>query len=114
MKKFLFSLISLFIIVKLLYVAIINRAITTTFVFCPFMSKQITLNFLILLVGTFIAGIVFILCLNCLKNKGKSLNAYKNQYEKIAVANEEQSDKVKILEEKIKALEIALSKALEK
>lgn len=114
MKKFLVSLIALFIIAKLLYVAIINKAITTTFIFCPLMDKTITLNFLVLVIGIFISGIIFTFCVNALKNQGKNINAYKNQYEKIAVANEEQSDKVKILEEKIKSLEIALAKALEK
>ena len=114
MKKFLVSLIAIFILVKLVWIGFVNSAVEITFLFCPFLDKVITLNFPTLILGLFVSGIIFACCINALKNKGKNLNAYKNQYEKIAVANEEQSDKVKILEEKIKSLEIALSKALEK
>lgn len=77
-------------------------------------STTMDINFVILMLGLFVSGAVFQALINVFKSNKKTLNSYKNQYEKIAISNEEQTDKVKILEEKIKSLEIALSKALKK
>lgn len=77
-------------------------------------STTININFIFLIIGVFLSGVIFTTLLNVFKSNKKMLNSYKNQYEKIAISNEENSDKVQILEEKIKSLEIALSKALEK
>lgn len=113
MKKFLLSLIAFTILFKTLYFCFVNKIGTLSF-YCPLMNKTIDTNLAIYTLLTFVSGIIFWLCLSVIIKKGKDLNSYKNQYEKVAVQKEEEADKVKILEEKIKSLEIALKRALEK
>lgn len=68
------------------------------------------------IIGIFISGIgigIFLMLLK-LNVKNNTINSYKRELEKEAVASDESLAKVKVLESKIEVLEKALEKALNK
>lgn len=69
-----------------------------------------------LLAGIFISGLgigMFLMFLK-LNTKNNTLNSYKRELEKESIASDENSAKVKVLEQKITVLEKALEEALKK
>ena len=113
MKKIFSAILAVLILAVILMLCSLSYLQNIQIVFVN-TSATINLNIVVMVLVLFVSGMIFQALLNVFKSNKKTLNSYKNQYEKMAVSNEEQSDKVKILEEKIKSLEIALSKALEK
>lgn len=99
MKKFLMFVLALAFVCPLLWFSWQNKT---------------NLSMLLYLWGAFFIGFIVSFCLARVFKNTKDLKAYKNKYEQISVDNEIHSDKVKVLEEKVKSLEIALSKALER
>ena len=69
-----------------------------------------------LLAGIFISGLGFGMFLMFLKLnvKNDKINSYKRELEKESISSDENSAKVKVLEQKIEVLEKALEKALKK
>jgi len=113
MKKIFSAILAVIILTVILMLCALSYLQNIQIVFVN-ATATINLNIVVMVLVLFVSGMIFQALLNVFKSSKKTLNSYKNQYEKMAVSNEEQSDKVKILEEKIKSLEIALSKALEK
>ena len=72
--------------------------------------KTLTFNIIPIVLGVYLTGtLTGIALVNLNKNK-KDLNAYKKKYEKISVANEEESAKVKIWKRKLNHLKSHLIK----
>ena len=69
-----------------------------------------------LLAGIFVSGLVFGMFLMFLKLnvKNDKLNSYKRELEKESIVSDNNSAKVKVLEQKIEVLEKALENALKK
>ena len=113
MKKNLMSIIFILILAGILWLTVANTSSSLNVV-VPYFNKSINVSLNVFIWAIFILGAVGVQGLNFNAADAKNAQSYKKQYEKIAVSSEEQNDRVKILEEKIKSLEIAREKALQK
>lgn len=77
-----------------------------------FLNLNFTLQLTVVFVLGFVLGMFLMSLLLIVKNK--KINIYQRKLEKESICSDENSAKVKVLEQKIVVLEKALEKALEK
>ena len=109
------KLIALLILVKLAALCYLNFGVSID-VIDPLLRKTFRLSEAVVILGAFLGGIIFTLCLSystfsaiSYRLKKESRNAEKN-----LVSAEASQDKIKMLEAKIETLEVALKEALKK
>lgn len=79
-------------------------------------TKFVCMQIPIIALISYSVGVLTEYCLSSVREtvKNSALNSYKNEYEKNSVATEAKNDRIEALENKIKTLEVALKRALNK
>lgn len=95
---------------KFLYIALILISLVLALLIALPLSGKINL------LNIFLCGTITGMSFGALKlnNKNNKINSYKRELEKESIFADENSSKVKVLEQKIEVLEQALEKALKK
>ncbi|MFA6989403.1 MAG: hypothetical protein WC197_04975 [Candidatus Gastranaerophilaceae bacterium] len=103
-------IVAIFIVIDLLFVAAINLSQPVELSY-NLSNGYLSSNLALIISFTFFLGAItaFALSYYSLKNIQSKLSKTSKKNEKVAIEAEENSDKVKLLEEKIKTLETALA-----
>ena len=107
-------IVAILVLIDSLFVAVINLSQPVK-LFYNFSSGYLSSNLAYIISLAFFLGAVtaFSLSYYSLKNIQSKLSKTAKKNEKVAIEAEESSDKVKLLEEKIKTLETALARVLD-
>ncbi len=111
--KFLSLFIAIGVTLATIYTGYLNiNAIAT--IMCPIQHVNFDISIAHLIAIMFMLGIIsgFTFCAFSYAGKIDLIQAYKKKYEKMSVQSDSDDSRIKVLEEKIKTLEIALDNAL--
>lgn len=115
MKRIIPLILSALILAGTVYFISKNTNIDMT-LYCPFMHKEFSANFIAMAVQFLFTGIIVgtLMTIYFLSSKTEDLSAYKRRCEKLSVETDSSDTRIQALEAKIQTLEIALKNALNK
>ncbi|MFA6990215.1 MAG: hypothetical protein WC197_09115 [Candidatus Gastranaerophilaceae bacterium] len=114
MKKKLFFLLGILIFADIIYFSYTNRGLSVDYNYKPLIeSFQFDNGIMMLFMSLYAALGTYLLIYYKMAQKDEKLKKYSKTMEKTSLESEDSSDRIMVLEEKIKTLESALKNILE-